>query len=156
MPRSVSFLSCASRATCSVRPPFPGSIQYASVHLGTPLLVVLGHDACGAVEAGDRGEVPWRDPREPRRLSSSRRSSRRSTGSIRRSRREALCRSAVEANVRRTVGEILATPEAQAQLGSSHLRLVGAVYDIVVGARPVSRTLMPCPGRGQCVAEVWI
>src|SRR6187399_989808 len=32
-------------------PATAGSIQYASVHLGTPLLVVLGHDTCGAVEA---------------------------------------------------------------------------------------------------------
>jgi len=39
----------------------------------------------------------------------------------------------VEANVRRTVSEILATPEAQAQPGSTHLRLVGAVYDIESG-----------------------
>src|SRR5688572_28409492 len=28
-----------------------GSIEYAAEHLGTPLLLVLGHEACGAVKA---------------------------------------------------------------------------------------------------------
>ncbi len=28
-----------------------GSIEYAAEHLGTPLLVVLGHESCGAVKA---------------------------------------------------------------------------------------------------------
>ncbi len=35
-----------------------GSIEYAAEHLGTPLLLVLGHEACGAVKAalGAKGE----------------------------------------------------------------------------------------------------
>lgn len=32
-----------------------GSIEYAVRHLDTPLVVVLGHDQCGAVEAAIRG-----------------------------------------------------------------------------------------------------
>ena len=36
-----------------------GSIEYAAEHLGTPLMMVLGHERCGAVtaavEAGDKG-----------------------------------------------------------------------------------------------------
>ena len=36
-----------------------GSIEYAAEHLGSPLLVVLGHSRCGAVEAAaKRGETP--------------------------------------------------------------------------------------------------
>ncbi|NLJ76093.1 MAG: carbonic anhydrase [Peptococcaceae bacterium] len=36
-----------------------GSAEYAVEHLGTPLLVVLGHDKCGAVQATmDGGEAP--------------------------------------------------------------------------------------------------
>src|SRR5690242_20508420 len=34
-----------------VSPEVMGSIQYASVHLETPLFVVLGHEGCGAVHA---------------------------------------------------------------------------------------------------------
>ena len=32
-------------------PAIAGSLQYAGVHLHTPLLVVLGHEGCGAVQA---------------------------------------------------------------------------------------------------------
>jgi carbonic anhydrase len=36
-----------------------GSIEYAVEHLGVPLLVVLGHDSCGAVTAAVKGgEAP--------------------------------------------------------------------------------------------------
>lgn len=36
-----------------------GSIEYGTEHLGVPLLVVLGHDYCGAVKATvDGGEAP--------------------------------------------------------------------------------------------------
>src|SRR5262245_53269659 len=28
-----------------------GTFQYAAMHLGTPLFVVLGHERCGAIEA---------------------------------------------------------------------------------------------------------
>ncbi len=36
-----------------------GSIEYAVEHLGTPLIVVLGHDSCGAVSATVQGgEAP--------------------------------------------------------------------------------------------------
>jgi carbonic anhydrase len=31
-----------------------GSLQYAAAHLGIPLVVVLGHERCGAVSAGAR------------------------------------------------------------------------------------------------------
>jgi len=113
-------------------PSILGTLQYAASHLHTPLFVVLGHEGCGAVKAAIASKfesathkkrieilleniLPALDGLDPAQPA------------------EALCRSAVEANVRRTVGEILATPEAQAQLGSTHLRLVGAVYDIESG-----------------------
>ena len=34
-----------------------GSIEYAVEHLGSSLVVVLGHERCGAVEAADRKSV---------------------------------------------------------------------------------------------------
>src|SRR6186713_2397583 len=34
-----------------ISPEVIGSIQYAAVHLETPLFVVMGHDGCGAVQA---------------------------------------------------------------------------------------------------------
>src|SRR4051794_7850787 len=35
-------------------PEVAGSLQYAGMHLQTPLLVVLGHEGCGAVQAALR------------------------------------------------------------------------------------------------------
>ena len=35
-----------------------GSIEYAAAHLGTKLIVVLGHESCGAVGASLSGEDP--------------------------------------------------------------------------------------------------
>ena len=32
-------------------PEVAGSLQYAGVHLQTPLMVVLGHEGCGAIQA---------------------------------------------------------------------------------------------------------
>ena len=113
-------------------PAILGTLQYAGSHLNTPLFVVLGHEGCGAVKAAIASKfegathkrrieilleniLPALDSLDPTQPA------------------EALCHSAVEANVRRTVDEILTTPEAQAQLGSTHLRLVGAVYDIESG-----------------------
>ncbi len=109
-----------------------GTLQYAASHLRTPLFVVLGHEGCGAVKAAlaskfegaehrSRIEILLEnilpalegiDPSLPP---------------------EALLSAGVEANVRHTVREILATPEAQARYEGSGLKLVGAVYDLESG-----------------------
>lgn len=109
-----------------------GTLQYAGTHLHTPLFVVLGHDGCGAVKAAiaskfhgvtqkSRIEVllenilPALDGLDGTQSP------------------EALLRSAVEANVRHTVRELLETPEAKARLANSEMKLVGAVYDLESG-----------------------
>ena len=113
-------------------PEVAGTIQYAGVHLKTPLFVVLGHEGCGAVQAalqtlrhgtrersrieallhnilpglaGVDPELPWEDQ----------------------------MRCAVEANVRWAVKTILAMPEAQQRKVEGVLKLVGAVYDLATG-----------------------
>ena len=95
-------------------PAIKGTLQYAGVHLHTPLFVVLGHEGCGAVEAaiaekfhGSRHRsriallleniIPALDNLDPT-LSSA-----------------ALLTAAVEANVRRTVREVLESPEGKAR-----------------------------------------
>jgi carbonic anhydrase len=35
-----------------------GSMEYAEIHLNTPLIMVLGHSSCGAVEATVKGGQP--------------------------------------------------------------------------------------------------
>ncbi|MBL0169070.1 MAG: carbonic anhydrase [Propionivibrio sp.] len=113
-------------------PSILGTLQYAGLHLRTPLFVVMGHEGCGAVKAaiasrfhGSRqaGRIeilleqilPALDGLDPQASPD-----------------ELLC-AAVEANVRHTVRALLATPEAQTRLGEGVMRLVGAVYELDTG-----------------------
>jgi carbonic anhydrase len=109
-----------------------GSLQYAGVHLRTPLFVVLGHEGCGAVSAAleTRHEgtqhrsriqilvdnilsgLPEFDPQLPPQVRLAR---------------------AVESNVRRTVRRIATSPEGQAHLAEGWMRIVGAIYEIESG-----------------------
>ena len=113
-------------------PSIMGTLQYAAAHLKTPLFVVLGHDHCGAVHAAiesrfhgathkSRIEVLLEnilpalenlDGKQPP---------------------ESLLESAVEANVRHTIRQLLDTPEAKAKMSDSSMMLVGAIYDIESG-----------------------
>lgn len=113
-------------------PSILGTLQYAGAHLRTPLFVVLGHQGCGAVAAalaakfegathGSRIEVLLENILPaleglPSHLGE----------------RERL-RAAVEANVRHTVSELLATPEARARGAEGGIRLLGAVYEMETG-----------------------
>jgi carbonic anhydrase len=113
-------------------PEVAGTLQYAGVHLKTPLFVVLGHEGCGAVQAalaakfhGARehsriemllGSVlPGLDGIDPTLPS------------------EDQLAAAVEANVRWTMRQILETPEAQARQAEGVMQLVGAVAEISTG-----------------------
>ena len=115
-----------------ISPEVMGTLQYAAVHLRTPLFVVLGHEGCGAVQAAlarkDRGAheleridllltkiVPGleelnSDVSSPARLPA-----------------------AVEANVRWSMRQLLETPEGQQRMAEGILKLVGAVYDLSTG-----------------------
>ena len=114
-------------------PAIAGSIQYASVNLGTPLLVVLGHDACGAVEAAIQEKFH---------------------GATHRSRIALLLKeifpalagidpdlepaarlaAAVEANIRETVRRLHESPELSARRAAGEdRRVVGAVCELATG-----------------------
>jgi len=71
-----------------------GSIEYAALHLGTPLLLVLGHTNCGAITAAVAGAGEKRDisgpafasyarPSRPRRTAARRMRVRRNGSSLR-------------------------------------------------------------------------
>ena len=115
-----------------ISPEVAGSLQYAGVHLHTPLLVVLGHEKCGAVAAALETKL---------------------LGAQQHSRIQALVDAllpalehldgqaspeqqlaqAVEANVRHTIAQILATPEGQARQAEGRMKIVGAIYEIATG-----------------------
>jgi carbonic anhydrase len=109
-----------------------GSFQFAAEQLKTPLFVVLGHEGCGAVTAaldaihrgqrhGSRiqhlldGIIPGLRDIEPSLEPG-----------------EELSRG-VEANVRWSMRQLMATPEAQARAIEGELELVGAIYEIDSG-----------------------
>lgn len=113
-------------------PSILGTLQYAGLHLHTPLFVVMGHQGCGAVKAAVASRfdgarqagrieilleqiIPALDALDPNASPAD------------------LLSSAVEANVRRTVRELLETPEAKARLGEGRMRLIGAVYELDTG-----------------------
>jgi carbonic anhydrase len=113
-------------------PEVAGSVQYAGSHLMTPLLVVLGHEGCGAIHAA---------------LESMHK------GVRQRSRIQLLVDSilpaltgldphlppsdqlaqAVEMNVRWTVRTIIESPEGQARVAEGRVKFVGAIYEIQTG-----------------------
>jgi len=109
-----------------------GSLQYAAVHLGTPLFVVLGHEGCGAVTAALDAIHRWVQQQshiqhlldtiipglagiEPGLAAD-----------------EELQRG-VEANVRWSIAQIMATPGVKARAAEGKMKLVGAVYEIATG-----------------------
>jgi carbonic anhydrase len=114
-----------------ISPEVMGSLQYAGAHLRTPLFVVLGHEGCGAVKAAlehklarrehlsriqnlvdcivpGLAEIDFHAP-ELEQLST-----------------------AVEANVRWSIHQIMETTEGQNAIKAG-ARLVGAIYEITSG-----------------------
>jgi len=114
-----------------ISPEVMGSMQYAGVHLRTPLFVVLGHEGCGAVNAALAARHGAQEPARiallldniapglrdlPNGLAAD----------------DEMC-AAVEANVRWSMHQILETPEAKARAAEGVLKLVGGVYELVSG-----------------------
>ena len=115
-----------------IAPEVAGSLQYAIVHLRTPLIVVMGHERCGAVQAalsairqGTREReriallleriIPGLagvDPTLPQ---------------------DAQVQAGVEANVRWSMHQLLDSPEGRARMEEGILRLEGAVYELETG-----------------------
>jgi carbonic anhydrase len=113
-------------------PEIAGSLQYAGVHLQTPLFVVLGHQGCGAVRAALESRVSVEQPHS--RIQILAENILRGLRDLDRevSPEEQLAK-AVEGNVRWTVKQIVETPEGQARLAQGTMKIVGAIYEIKTG-----------------------
>lgn len=114
-----------------ISPEVMGTLQYAGVHLRTPLFVVLGHEGCGAVHAALAARRGHREPVHialllddilpglrdlPPALSP-----------------DAEARAAVEANVRWSILQLRRTPEVKARMVEGTMKLVGAIYELDSG-----------------------
>ena len=109
-----------------------GSLQYAGVHLKTPLFVVLGHEGCGAV--GAAVETHFEGARYRSRISTL---VKQIIPAIRnlnpKLAPDELLAQGVEANVRWTMKQILGSPEGKMRLREGRMKLVGAIYQIKTG-----------------------
>src|SRR5262245_21803432 len=96
-----------------VSPEIMGTLQYAAVHLKTPLFVVLGHERCGAVEAALATQTGAREPSRIARLLEAIAPGLKNVDA--RLSPDARLGAAVEANVRWSMHQLLETPEAKAR-----------------------------------------
>src|SRR4249920_2174929 len=114
-----------------ISPEIMGTLQYAGVHLRTPLLVVLGHEGCGAVTAALAARHGAQEPARialllenilpgfrdlPPQLTP-----------------DAELQAGVEANVRWSMHQLGQTPEGKARTAEGAMKLVGAVYELESG-----------------------
>jgi carbonic anhydrase len=115
-----------------ISPEVMGTLQYAAVHLHTPLFVVLGHEGCGAVEAA----VAMKNDgaRERARITLLLQGILPGLPDLDAGlTKEEQIATAVEANVRWSMQQLLETPEGQARMAEGIVKLVGAVYDLKTG-----------------------
>ena len=115
-----------------ISPEVMGTLQYAAVHLHTPLFVVLGHEGCGAVQAALAAK--FEGARERRRIALLLKRILPGLRDLRPGRgADAQMKAAVEANVRWSMRQLRETPEGKARMAEGVLKLVGAVYELKTG-----------------------
>jgi carbonic anhydrase len=115
-----------------IAPDVVGSLAYAVAHLATPLVVVVGHEGCGAVTAavqalegsnkeppGIKALVELIEPGLPKTLKGDNPSQR--------------INSAVEANVRWSITQLARLPKAKKAIEKKQITLLGAVYELGTG-----------------------
>ena len=114
-----------------ISPEVMGTLQYAGVHLRTPLFVVLGHEGCGAVHAALAARY---DRQQPARIATLLDNILPGLSDLPAGLAPDLeMDAAVEANVRWSMHQLLETPEAKARLVEGTMKLVGCVYELESG-----------------------
>ncbi|MDD2219019.1 MAG: carbonic anhydrase [Desulfoplanes sp.] len=109
-----------------------GSVEYGVDHLGTPVMVVLGHTHCGAVtavvqDAELHGSIPQLVDNILPAVKKTRHDHPELTG-------DALVTAAVTNNVWQSISDLLMnSPATRARVMNGTLQVVGAVYDIDTG-----------------------
>jgi carbonic anhydrase len=113
-------------------PEVRGTLQYAAVHLHTPLFVVLGHEGCGAVQAALA--MKFQGARERERITLLLENILPGLRDIdAKLAPQKQLQAAVEANVRWSMRQLLETPEGKARMAEGVVKLVGAVYALKTG-----------------------
>ncbi|MGQ3071094.1 MAG: carbonic anhydrase [Ferrovibrionaceae bacterium] len=108
------------------------SLEYATRFLGTPLVMVLGHSACGAVDAAikvlqDNAKLPGHLPQLIRSIKPA-------VESAKRRKPANLLDEAIVENVRLNVHRLQqARPIITEKVRDGKIRIVGAIYEIATG-----------------------
>ncbi|MFD5421001.1 carbonic anhydrase [Streptomyces sp. NPDC127069] len=102
-----------------------GSISYGVLELGVPLIVVLGHQGCGAVAAAVHAEAGGALPAHVRYLADRIR-----PAIDHRLQGQARIDAAVTENVRRVRARLTAEPDLAARVADGCLAIVGARYEL--------------------------
>jgi len=109
-----------------------GSLQYAWHHLHVPLLVVLGHEGCGAVTAAL--DAKFKRASEPERIEALVRMIEPGLKDIdAKLSPERQLSAAVKANVRWSMTQLAELTEVKRALKDKRLEMIGAVYDLEKG-----------------------
>jgi carbonic anhydrase len=109
-----------------------GSLEYAGYHLHVPLLVVLGHEGCGAVTAAL--DAKFKRAHEPERIEALVRMIEPGLKDIDpKLSPEKQLNAAVEANVRWSMKQLAQLTEVKKALEQKRFEMVGAVYDLQTG-----------------------
>ena len=113
-------------------PGVAGSIQYAYQHLGTSLLVVLGHEGCGAVKAAlaarfHRAQHPERIRQLVELIDPGLAGIDPTQSPVQQ------LEAGVEVNVRWSMNQVIRTSEVQQARESGDVLIVGAIYELSTG-----------------------
>jgi carbonic anhydrase len=104
-----------------------GSLQYAWHHLQVPLMVVLGHEGCGAVTAAL--DAKFKRAREPERIEALVHMIELGLKDIdARLSLEGQLSAAVKTNVRWSMTQLAELPEVKKALKDKRFEMIGAVY----------------------------
>ncbi len=106
-----------------------GSVEYAVEHLCTPLVVVMGHEQCGAVKAAvDGGKVPGSIGAIVQKIQPSVEKVQ-AAGTV----GADLYEQTVDENVRAVIAELKGSPVIEHLLHAGQLTIVGAKYHLSSG-----------------------
>ncbi len=135
-----------------------GTMEYGVDHLGTPLLVVLGHSKCGAVTAVVQGaEVHGNIAALVSKIAPA---AARAKADNPDAQGEALVNAAIQDNVWQAIHDLLAkSPVLRERLRKGDVKIVGALYDLAggtvawLGPHPQQDTLLAAPAAAPAKAK---
>ena len=106
-----------------------GSVEYAVEHLKTPLVVVLGHEKCGAVTAAVQGgEIPGSITAIVEKIKPAIDKAKASGATD-----NDLVEKSADLNVQNAIQDILKSPIIKHAVDAKHVKVLGAKYDLDTG-----------------------